>query len=289
MAFLCVDIGATNTLLGTGKESFETVEKFDTEEFLNDIENVVNSVLEQCEISVEELESVSVAAAGPIDREKGTFYPPNIRDENIQIVEPLEQFGEVRFINDCTSAVIGEYYYGDHDVENLVYVTISSGIGSGAVVDGELVEGWNGNVGEVGHIQLCDSNLGNNGGNHWESICSGNHLPGFAENLTGQKFEDAREIFDLYEERDCDAKHVIEEMKEFNARGFAALVNLFNPEKIVVGGAVALNHAEKVVDPLQDHVEDKVVNRVPDIETCSLGERSVLHGLRAASNGDFTP
>lgn len=285
MAFLCIDVGGTNTLVGFGNDDFEVVEKYRSRDFLSDVSGSIRRVIDESGHTIDEVNQVAVAVAGPVDRDKGVFYPPNIDMDEVQIVEPLEEFGDVKIINDCTSAVLGEYHYGGHDVEDLVYVTISSGIGSGVMINGELAEGWNGNIGEVGHIQLSDKPIGDNGGTHWESLCSGNHLPGFAENLTGRKYGDARELFDDYESRDCDAKHVIEQMKHLNAKGFGAIVNMFNPEKIVIGGAVALNHPEKVVEPLEEDVEDKVVNKVPDIEICALGEESVIHGLRAVCNG----
>lgn len=272
-------------MIGLGNDEFKVVEKYSSVDFLADIQGVIEEVVNESDHALDEINDVAVAVAGPLDRDKGVFYPTNIDMEKVQIVEPLEEFGEVNIINDCTSAVLGEYHYGGHDVENLVYVTISSGIGAGVILNGQLVEGWNGNLGEVGHIQLADEPIGNNGGTHWEAMCSGNHIPGFAENLTNKEFNDARELFDEYEKRDCDAKHVMEEMKKLNAKGFGAIVNMFNPEKIVVGGAVALNHPEKVVEPLNDDVEDKVVNKVPDIELCSLGDESVIHGLRAVCNG----
>lgn len=285
MAFLCVDIGATNTLLGIGNGDFQVTDEIPTAEFLENIKQHVERAAREAGREPGEIEEVSAAVAGPIDRETGVFYPPNIDLEQVQIIDPLEQFGDVMIINDCTSAVKGEYHYGEHDAENLVYVTISSGIGAGVVIDGNLVEGWRGNFGEVGHIQISARNLGRNGKNHWEAMCSGNHLPAFGENLTGREFDDARHVFDLYEDRDRDAKTVIEQMKEMNARGFAAIVNMYNPEKIVVGGAVALNHPEKVIEPLKSDVDDKTVNKVPEIESCALGKQSVLHGLRAECNG----
>lgn len=288
MAFLCIDVGGTNTLVGVGNGDFNVVEKYSTKEFLLNISGMLQEMLDESEYERSDIEDVAVAVAGTMEREKGLFYPPNIEMDKVQIKDPLESFGNVMIINDCTSAVLGEYHYGDHDADNLIYVTISSGIGSGVILDGELMEGWNGNLGEVGHIQLSEDNIGNNGSNHWESICSGNHLPGFAKNLTGIEYENARELFDEYENRDCDAQHVIEEMKNINAKGFAAIINMFNPEKIVVGGAVALNHPEKVVDPLEEDVDDKTVNKVPEIETCSLGDKSVVHGLRAVCNSKYS-
>jgi len=76
-------------------------------------------------------------------------------------------------------------------------------------------------------------------------------------------------------------------MKKYNARGFANIVALFNPEKIVVGGAVALNHPEEVVEPLEKQVEDRAVNKTPEIQLCALGDQSVLHGLRAVCSSKY--
>ncbi|MFB6208941.1 MAG: ROK family protein [Candidatus Nanohaloarchaea archaeon] len=287
MAFLCVDVGATNTLIGVGNGDFEIVQMVKSKDFLEDIGSCLEGNLSAEKI--ESIDRVAVAAAGPIDRDEGVFYPPNIPIDEVQIGDPLEEFGDVSIVNDCTSAVIGEYFYGDHDCENLVYVTISTGIGAGVVVDGNVIEGWNGNFGEVGHMQVAENGLECGCGcyGHWEAYCSGNNLPRLAKHLTGESFHDARELFDMADEEDKAAMETLEQMREMNARAFANLVDLYNPGKIVLGGAVALNHPGKVVDPLETDLEDKVVNRIPSIEKCSLEEEAVLHGLRAVCNGEM--
>lgn len=289
MAFLCVDIGGTNTLIGVGNGDFEVVKKIPSSKFLKDVAGCLESILEKSKI--QEIEDVAVAAAGPMDREKGVFYPPNIDMEEVDLRTPLSKFGDLMIINDCTSAVLGEKNYGGHDIENLVYVTISSGIGAGIIVDGELIEGWNGNFGEIGHMKITDEPVKCGCGyeGHWEAFCSGNNLPEMAERLTGKSFSDAREVFSEAEENNHEAEDAIQKMKKYNARGFSNIVALFNPEKIVVGGAVALNHPEEVVDPLEDQVDDRAVNKTPEIEICELGDRSVLHGLRAVCNGKYNP
>lgn len=288
MAFLCVDVGGTNTRIGVGNGEFDVIEKLRSKEFLEDISGAIEGALEKADYEPGEIENVAIAVAGPLDREKGVFYPPNIDMEEVQVMEPLEAFWDkIMIINDCTAAALGEYHYGGHDVEDMVYVTISSGIGSGAIIDRDVIDGWNGNAGEVGHIQITDRDLGKDNDNTWESMCSGNHLPILAENLTDREFDDAIQLFEAYENGDSDAERTIEEMKEMNARGFGTIINMFNPEKIVVGGSVALNQAETVVEPLEDDVEEKVVNPVPDIELCSLGDEVVIHGLRAACNNNY--
>lgn len=290
MAFLCIDIGGTNTLLGIGNGDFSIVEKVRTKKFLNNIHRSVEQTLDQTPHSKEEIEHVAVAAAGPLDREKGVFYPPNFVQEEglteVQLREPLQKYGEVKLVNDCTSAVLGEHHYGEHDTENLVYITISSGIGAGVVLNNRLVEAWEGNFAEVGHIKVGDEmtcGCGRKG--HWEAYCSGNSLPRMADQLYDAEFEDARDIFDSYLRGDVDAHKTIAKMNEINVDAVSDVANTFNPEVIVLGGAVALNHPETVIEPLKKHVGEETVNGAPKIKKCDLGHEAVIHGLRAICNG----
>lgn len=290
MAFLCIDIGGTNTLLGIGNGEFNIIEKVKTREFLNNIHRSVEQTLEQSPHTKEDIQHVAVAAAGPLDREKGVFYPPNFVEEEglteVQLREPLQKYGKVKLVNDCSSAVLGEHYYGDHDTENLVYITISSGIGAGVVLNNRLVEAWEGNFAEVGHIKVGEEmacGCGRKG--HWEAYCSGNSLPRMAEKLYDAEFEDARDIFDSYLRGDVAAHKTIAKMNEINVDAVSDVANVFNPEVIVFGGAVALNHPETVIEPLKNHVGKETVNGAPEIKKCDLGHEAVIHGLRAICNG----
>lgn len=292
MAFLCVDIGGTNTLLGLGNGDFQVIKKERSQNFLANVDATLDRILKESNYNRKDIDQVAIAAAGPIDRDKGVFYPPNffpeIGVEEVELKKPLEGMGEIKIINDCTSAALGEYHYGNHSAENMVYLTISSGIGAGIIVDGCLLEGWNGNLGEVGHIKVGDEVLcGCGGEGHWEAYCSGNNMPTMAQELFDTYFEDAKEIFRAYEEGNQKAAKIIDKMQEFNAVGVANVINTFNPEKIIVGGAVALNHPEKVVKPLEKDAESESINNVPDIEVCCLEEEAVIHGLRAVCNDKF--
>jgi len=294
MAFLCVDIGGTNTLLGIGNGDFQVIEKYDTEKFLKDVDGKVDEALKDTEHSREQLEKVAVAAAGPIDREEKTFRPPNFSKaglEKVDLGEAFNDFGQITIVNDGTAAVVGEYHYGDHEVENLVYVTISSGIGAGVILEGNVIEAWNGNFGEVGHMKINEEGpeCGCGGTAHWEAYSSGENLPKMASDLFEGDYEGALDIFEAYGEGKTLAERTIYKMHEANITGVTNIINVYNPEKIILGGAIPLNHKEIILEPLRDGVEDEAVNRIPDIELCSLGEYSVIHGLRAVCNGKFKP
>ncbi|WP_414837790.1 ROK family protein [Candidatus Nanosalina sp. VS9-1] len=290
MAFLCIDIGGTNTIVGVGNGDFESVAKYSTGEFVENVREMIDEALKPSHIQQEDIEQVAVAAAGPIDREKMVFYPPNVSDkqglEKINLEKALAGLGEITIINDCTSAVLGEYHYGGHKTDNLVYVTISSGIGAGAIIQGQLIEGKDGNFAEVGHMEIStELECGCGGQGHWEAYASGENLPKMADQLFDLKYDNAVEIFEQYNRGDSQAQKVISQMQEANIQGLSNVATLYDPDKIVLGGAVALNHPETVVEPLEERVEERSVNSTPEVDLCSLGEKSVIHGLRAVCNG----
>ncbi len=285
MAFLCIDIGGTNTLIGLGNGDFEEKKRIKSREFLSDIEACIQNVIEEAGYLKEDIEEAAVAAAGPMDREQGVFYPPNLSEDSeldeVQLREPIEKFGDLQIINDCTAAVKGEYEYGE-SAENMVYITISSGIGLGAIFNGDIIEGAGGNFGEIGHMKVNgDLECGCGRKGHWEAYSSGNRLPVMAEELFDLEYGGAIDLFQAYNSGDSDAAKVIQKMQEVNAEAFANVISLYNPEKIVFGGPVALNHAEIIINEIRDEIERKTVNEMPDIVPAELEDQSVLYGLRA--------
>lgn len=285
MVFFCVDIGGTNTLIGMGNGEFEVKKKLSSGRFLETPLETLDSMLDQEGYSRSDVDSTAVAVAGPMDKDKRVFYPPNIDTESVDL-SILGKIGELRLVNDCTSAALGEYHYGEHDSQHMVYVTVSSGVGAGMISDGEVVSGSNGNFAEVGHMTVGDRlACGCGGQGHWEAYCSGNNLPSMASELFGVEAEDAREIFDRAESGDPEAKKVIEKFRSVNSRAVSEITTLYNPDLIVFGGAVSINHEQYLPDP--ENVDS--VNRAPRIEKCSLGEESVIHGLRAVCNDKMYP
>jgi glucokinase len=173
----------------------------------------------------------------------------------------------------------------------MVYLTISSGIGAGVCVDGTVIAGWDGNAGEVGHMTLDPQGFmtcgcGHDG--HWEAYCSGNNIPRYAERLhaedpieTKLALDDpdfsAADIFALAGE-DRFADHVIEQLSHWNAMGVANVIHAYAPLVVSVGGAVALNNPELVLDPIRDRLDDMVMMNVPELKLTELGDDVVVKG-----------
>ena len=251
----------------------------------------------------EHIIGIGVASFGPLDLKKGRMASPsNLPYESVPIVGPLEEALDVRVVlmNDANAAALGERTFGaGRKEENLVYVTISTGIGGGAIVDGHLLSGKDGNAAEIGHVvvdpqERLTCGCGRKG--HWEACCSGRNLPNLARALAregsggahGRRLEDrlgigrgqvdSATILRRAAEGNRFGVRVAREMGRLNAVGVATTVNLYDPSLITIGGAVALNNAELVLEPIRKLVPTYAINRPPRIILTPLGDDVGLLG-----------
>ncbi len=264
-------------------------------------EAVVGSLRAACReaaVAPERLAAVGVGSFGPLDLARGVVVEPaNLPDsvEEIPLRKPLSSLiggGKVEIQNDTVAGVIAERAYGDHNPDNMVYLTMSSGIGAGVYVDGQILRGWDGNAGEVGHLTLDPTGTmtcGCGAPGHWEAYCSGENIPRYAEYLHRTEGYDtemdlseasAANVFAAHDDELADA--VIDRIAHWNTLGIANLVNAYAPLVVSVGGAVALNNANRVLDPVRERFDEYVVGNVPEIRTTSLGEAVVVKGALAS-------
>ena len=254
------------------------------------------------------LAGIGVASVGPLDLGRGGMdSPANLPYGFVPLVEPLsERFGaKVRLMNDANAAALGEKRFGaGQGCDNLVYVTLSTGIGGGAIVDGHLLSGKDGNAAEIGHLVVDPAGrlkCGCGGEGHWEAYCSGKSIPRFArliaseaksggsthfERSRGRKGLDAATIFRAAAEGNGIAAKVVEEVGRLNAMGVANAVNMFDPSLVTLGGGVALNNPETVLAPLRSLVPKYSINRPPRIMMTPLGDDAGLLGALCLALGE---
>lgn len=303
-----VDVGATYTRVGLFSPEGRLVEKvrFETPRtggelaIASAIASAIEGLLSRWGGS---LKSIGVGTIGPLDITSGDVVgAPNAPIGRFKIREPLESlFGvDVYVVNDCVAAAWAEYLVGaGRGFRNVVYITISTGIGGGAVVDGHLLLGKDGNAHEVGHIVLDLSGrfrCGCGGLGHWEAIASGANIPRALEVLArewrGAATEAYRralggslgpeELFRLWRAGDGFAEFAVEFLAEVNAAGIASVVNVYDPEVLTVGGSIALRNPDFVEISIA-RVSRYVVNRRPSITLTPLGEDAVLVGAALIS------
>jgi len=243
------------------------------------------------------LRCIGVASTGPLDRRGGIVDPANLPKLGfVPLARPLiETFGsDVLLINDCSAAAVAEKEIGlGKGFDNLAYVTLSTGIGAGVFVDGRLLVGKDGNAHEVGHMVIDREQrlvCGCGKGGHWEAYCSGRNIPRLAPLLLDDAADARRvgaltspQIFELSRGGDKACARVIREVGLLNAMGFANIVDVYDPELVVVGGSVALNNVDQVLGPIKERIGDLTRNRVPPVKLTEMGEDVVLSGALLAA------
>jgi len=227
------------------------------------IQSIVDSAhraLRQAALAISDICAVGVGAAGISNPEAGIlFSSPNLPSlRNVLLRDIMqERLGKKTFlINDADAAAFGEFCFGaGRGVRNFIYITLSTGIGGGVVIDGKIYSGAIGAAGEVGHMTIDDNgpicNCGNRG--CWETLASGTSLvkearkrivggvrtsileyaEGDIEKVTPQAIQGAAQ------QGDSLAKELIARTGYYVGVGLANLINIFNPELIVIGGGLS--------------------------------------------------
>ncbi len=208
---------------------------------------------------------------------------------------------DVKLINDCKAAVLAEKQFGDgKNYENIVYLTFSSGIGCGAIINGKLIEGKDGNACEIGHTVIdINSKLkcGCGAYGHWEAYCAGKNIPNFVKYLAknfdyknsllyekSNKFKnlDSKLVFECAKENDKFSKFVINEIGKINSIGISNVINIFDPEFISIGGSIAINNKKEILNPIKKYIKKYCINRIPKIKITKLNDIVLLGALAYA-------
>jgi len=304
LSYIAVDIGATNIRVATGGSDGLHEKLSELTETRKGADGVSQQIIRLIgDVTDGKPDSIGIGSIGPIDLDRGEITnTPNYPFNYTPVVRPLEEhFGvKARLVNDCAAAVLGEQRFGaGKGHSNLVYVTISTGLGGGAIVDDHLLQGKDGNAPEVGHITIdanSDIKCGCGSYGHWEAYASGSNIPRFALKLMKSSWRrsliadliggdidllTSKTVYDAAKQGDEVALSVVAEIGKINAVGFANITNLFDPELITVGGSIALNNPRLVLDPIRENFDKHLINRKPEIMVTPLGGDAVLIGALA--------
>jgi glucokinase len=308
--YVGVDLGATNVRAVVGDDAGNVVGRARdaTPQGPTGIavtEAVLRVVREACadaDVDPRAVVAAGIGSIGPLDLAEGAVeHPANLPDtiDRIPLTGPLSKLLETERItlhNDTAAGVVGERFFAERTPDDMVYLTISSGIGAGVAVDGHVLSGWDGNAGEVGHMVVdpegrLTCGCGRDG--HWEGYCSGTNIPRYARHLydageweTALPIEDpALSAADVYGRADVDdfAAHVVDRLGHWNAVGVTNVVHAYAPLVVYVGGAVALNNPDLVLEPIRERLPEFVITNVPEVELTTLGDDVVVKGALASA------
>lgn len=267
----------------------------------------LQELLKKQNIPLESIRAIGVSSPGPISLKQGKMIaPPNLPGwENAELVSFLQnEFHKpVSMNHDGKAAVLAEYRFGSSKgVQNLVYLTCSTGMGGGAIVGGKLVQGVSDTAGEVGHfvldIQGPPCPCGQRG--CFESFCGGAALAKkMKEEIEKQKIDsqilkeagghldriDAGCLIAAVQKNDGYAQKIWNEFTLRLAQGIGTVLMNFNPERVILG-TIAIHSGPLLLDPVNKLLPQfawKENIRACRIEASALGDHiSELSALAMA-------
>ncbi|MFC1913271.1 ROK family protein [Chloroflexota bacterium] len=285
LPLLAVDLGGTKilaTLISAegkilARKKTLTLANAGAQPVINRMLTTIDQLLSQENISPSRLDSISIAAAGTIDMDSGvvTLSPQIPGWRNIPLRDIVQKkYGIPTFlINDASAAALSEHRLGaGKGINNLIYITLSTGIGGGIIIDDKLYLGANGGAGELGHITI-DANgarctCGNIG--CWQMLASGTAVADEAARRIGQG-----EGSSLCENTDGMMGKITAEKVEMAARGgdslarevisraaihlgvgMVNLIHLFNPAMIIVGGGMS-KMSDLLLQPAREVIRER--------------------------------
>lgn len=236
-----LDIGGTKSALVIGDEQGQVLQRWqvDTATYPQ-WEALLDTLIKQAEASGTKPTAIGVSCGGPLDTGKGLILsPPNLPGwDNVPITAWLRQRAGVPAYlqNDANACALAEWMFGaGRGCRHMIFLTFGTGMGAGLILDGRLYEGADGMAGEVGHIRLAeDGPEGYGKRGSFEGFCSGGGLNQLANMHLGRDLS-AKDLSALADAGDADAIKVLSLSARYLGRGLAVLIDLFNPERIVIG------------------------------------------------------
>lgn len=276
----------------------------------NTVNKLLNELLKENNLDKEQLLGIGIASAGPLDVRKGMiFNNANLGFREIPLREPIqEEFPDipVYIVNDCVGAVLGVHFFEakEEEKDNLVYITISTGVGGGVICNGMLLLGKDGNAAEIGHAKLephseTQCNCGAYG--CWETLSSGTGvqkraIKGIEENnLESTILKElidkdpskitSKIVFEAAQKGDELSRDIVNKVIYFNKVGVGLVNTYYDCNSIYLGGGMLFGEKDILVPPLVDQFKKDpikfTINNPPNIKVTSLGDEVGLRGALA--------
>jgi N-acetylglucosamine repressor len=236
---------------------------------LDIINETIGKLIEKSNVQKDNILGIGAGMHGLVNTKLGTaVFAPNFGLHNVPIQKIIEdKFGIATFLdNDVRAMAIGESWYGHGtDVENFIFINVGMGIGAGIVLNNEVYHGVSESAGEIGHTTVLEDGPRCNCGNYGclEVMAAG---PGIAQRAikeikrgtvsklldrVGTKLEliTAKMIYEEASKGDELSIRIINDTGKFIGIGIANMINIFNPEKVIIGGGVS-EAGEMLLEPL---------------------------------------
>lgn len=263
--------------------------------------------MERAAIERKQLAGIGICVSGQIDfRNQIIIRAPVVRWHHYDLVQPLkEHYGvPVRLENDGNAHALGEYMYGaTREKKDVIVICLGTGVGGGIIIDGKILHGHRGLAGEIGHMVVRTNGLLCRCGARGclQAYCS---IDNIVKLMTERMEADKNCILWKYaaesenalnpsmitkgvDANDAGCKGIVKELAEPLAAGIITLINLFNPELILLSGGIS-QMGERLLKPIREIVNASlaVSEQVCEIQEAKLGKDAALYGACALAMGD---
>jgi glucokinase len=295
-----IDLGGTNIVVGTvaedgsslhGLVSEPTLPERGVDAVIDRMIHLARASLEQCVKEKgcrrEDIAGVGIGSPGPLDTKQGVvLLSPNLAWRNVPLRDRIA--GALKLPttldNDANCAVFGEWWRGAaRGSKHVIGLTIGTGIGGGIVIDGQIYHGTSDAAGEVGHMTIDSQGRRCKCGNYGclEAYASGpaiaaravegieagadtslpEYVGGDASKITAQI------VYEAAHDGDDFAQEMVRDTAKYLGAGVASLINIFNPEVVVICGGVTLA-GDRLFLPLEAEVKRRAFK--PSWERCRI-------------------
>ncbi len=312
--YVGIDLGGTNIAAGVVTEdgkiltqsSVPTRKERTPEEIADDMAMLAKKVIADAGLKESDIKAIGIGAPGSVVNETGVVaHSNNIKMNKFPLADRIRQHIDlpVNLENDANAAAYGEYAINGKGADSFVFITLGTGVGGGVVINGKLFRGFNGAGAELGHtaIELNGNqcNCGRIG--CWETYASVTALINqtkeaieknpsslMAEIAAKEGKVTGKTAFVAAKKGDATGKAVVDRYLEYVAIGITDMVNIFQPNKLIIGGGIS-REGDYLLDPIKKYVEKNDYNRyLPkvQIEVATLFNDAGIIGAALAAKSE---
>lgn len=293
MRCIGIDLGGTNIAAGIVNEKGEILSKTSVptprtgeEDVIEAICNISRKLMSNMNLKVADIDGIGVGCPGIVDNKEGVIrHLANLGMTGVNLRKSLtEKLGvkKVSIENDANAAAMAEYKFYGNNAESFIFVTLGTGIGGGIILNSKVYSGFNGAGAELGHLIIESDGIECTCGckGCWERYASVTALCNFTKEAIKKNKNslmnewvnkngvvNGRCAFDCAKEGDKTAKEVVDLYIKYIGVGITTIINVFQPEKIVLGGGIS-KEGDYILKPLKEQVFNCKYNSY--VHKCSL-------------------
>ena len=285
--YIGIDLGGTNIAVGLvnengkilAKDSTPTLAEREYPEIVKDMISLSEKVVKAAGFTMSDVKAIGVGSPGSIDYKNGRVaYANNIKFHNTPVREEINKYYDIPVFleNDANAAAFGEYIAAGEGAKVFAAITLGTGVGGGVIIDNKIFRGSNGAGAELGHFTLIHKGLPCTCGKYgcWECYASATALVNqtkvamskYPESLMNTIAKEngcvnGRTAFDAAKKGDAAAQQVVDKYIEYIADGIVSIVNIFQPEKLVIGGGIS-KEGDYLLKPVIEYVRKYDYNKL---------------------------